>query len=151
MKSLAEFLKLVPTERRRLLAALALLIAVRWRLSTQPYARVRAWVERHLESAGADGERSVAPAPGERARRTATAVRRAARLVPVATCLTQALATEVLAARDGVRVDVRFGVRRKDDGHFAAHAWVEHDAHVVIGDLPDLDRYARLPSPHGAS
>jgi hypothetical protein len=70
----------------------------------------------------------------------------AARRVPMASCLTQSLALEALMEEAGLECEVRFGVARKSDGTFDAHAWVEHEGHVVIGGLPDLERFAVLPT-----
>jgi hypothetical protein len=60
------------------------------------------------------------------------------------TCLPRALAAGSLLARYGYDSTLRIGVAR-DDGEFAAHAWVERDGVVTIGDLPDLGRFVPLP------
>lgn len=87
------------------------------------------------------GDRDLAREPEA----LAWAVRAAARRVLMASCLTQAIALEsLLAEADEVGI-VRFGVARKPDGAFEAHAWVEHAGRILIGDLPDLDRFAVLP------
>ena len=59
-------------------------------------------------------------------------VARAARIVPGATCLVQALAAEWLLTRAGVASTVRFGVARGEGG-FEAHAWLETRGCVVLG------------------
>ena len=51
-------------------------------------------------------------------------VARAARWVPRATCLTQALAAQALLRRRGIQVKLCFGVN-KDSSTFRAHAWLE--------------------------
>jgi hypothetical protein len=61
------------------------------------------------------------------------AVRSASRYVPRATCLTQALVLHILLRREGLQSTIRIGVR-KDAGHFEAHAWVESQDRIVIGD-----------------
>lgn len=72
-------------------------------------------------------------------------VTRVSRVVPAATCLTQALAAQVLLARRGYVVQLRIGVCTNADGTLAAHAWIEHQGQVVIGDLADLARFMPLP------
>ena len=79
------------------------------------------------------------------ARAVGVAVRRSSRLVPAATCLPQALATRVMLERRGVANALRFGVAKSEAGVLEAHAWVEVDDVVVVGDLGDLARFHRLP------
>lgn len=83
------------------------------------------------------------------ANRAACAVRRASRLVPQASCLTQALATIMLLRRRGLIGRLRIGVQRDPEGQFRAHAWVELCGRVVIGGSPDgLTEFTPLPLPH---
>jgi hypothetical protein len=77
------------------------------------------------------------------------AVRRAARLVPRATCLTQALATLWLMAQRGYRGTLRIGVKREADGKLLAHAWVEHGSRIVVGQK-GVSEYTVMPTLEGA-
>ena len=81
------------------------------------------------------------PTPGE-VDRIGWAVRSAARFVPGATCLPQALAAEAILRRRGHPADLRLGVTRGDHG-VEAHAWVESYGRVIVGD-GDLDRFEPL-------
>jgi type II secretory pathway component PulM len=77
----------------------------------------------------------------------ARAVRSASRRVPSASCLTQALATQVLLARAGHASELRIGVAREEgeEGEgLLAHAWVEVAGQVLIGGR-GIHRYQRLP------
>jgi transglutaminase superfamily protein len=67
----------------------------------------------------------------------------ASRIVPAATCLTQALALHRLLARFGYASVVQVGVQRCD-GHFSAHAWVEHEGQSFLGSSANVARYARF-------
>jgi hypothetical protein len=69
----------------------------------------------------------------------------ARRVVPHATCLPQALATEALLVRYGYPADLRIGVAKVAAGRLTAHAWVESRGRVMVGDLRDLSRYVPLP------
>jgi hypothetical protein len=80
-------------------------------------------------------------APG----RVVEAVRRASRHVPRATCLTQAIASEIMLARHGHSSNLRIGVTKDAKGVFGAHAWLEVQGRVVIGDV-DLENYTVLPA-----
>jgi hypothetical protein len=88
-----------------------------------------------------DERRLSAPLDVDRIVRT---IRSAARLVPRASCLTQALAGQLLLASNGIRSDLRIGVCRSDPGGLAAHAWVEVDGVVVLGG-GEHQKFVRLP------
>lgn len=73
-------------------------------------------------------------------------IRRVSRLVPGATCLTQAVAGQILLQQNGYHATLRLGVRTGAQG-FAAHAWLEQDGRKILGQaaargmvvLPDLN------------
>ena len=109
-----------------------------WLLPFQTLRRLLAHVTRaHAASPG-----------GEQAsmRQVVWAVTVASRYVPAATCLTQALATQVLLSRRGHPTSLRIGVGRSEAGEFQAHAWVECQGRVVIGGIKALSRYTPLLS-----
>lgn len=137
MRALDRFARLDPTDRRLLFEAVWLLGRVRAALVLRPFRRVR---EDFAPVAAAHlVESAVAPD------QIATAVRRASRVIPAATCLPQALAARVMLARRGQASELRIGVARDAQGALQAHAWVEVEGRVIIGALPDLDRYQRMP------
>lgn len=78
---------------------------------------------------------------------SAHAVRRAARLVPRASCLTQALVLQRVLARQGQECALFLGVDRRDSSpskqrKFEAHAWIEWQGRVLIGG--DVSRWTPL-------
>jgi hypothetical protein len=75
----------------------------------------------------------------------AWAVRAAARYVPKANCLPQAIVAKQFLEEQGFQPVLRIGVRPEDLG-LQAHAWVETGDRVVIGDQGD--RYQPLRSSH---
>ena len=91
--------------------------------------------------------RSAAAAP--RAKRdpelVTWAVRAASRLVPMATCLTQAVAAQLLLVRSGHASEICVGVARDAPGAFRAHAWVELNGRVILGG-EGVTAFSRLPS-----
>ncbi len=127
-------------EQRLLLEALAALARARLTLWARPFSAT--WRDltgpapRPISTPDAD---PVDPALVTRA------VRRASRLIPASRCLPQALATYSMLARRGICADVRFGVAKDGHNGFEAHAWVELDGIVLIGQLRDLHRYEPLP------
>lgn len=75
------------------------------------------------------------PVPRADLAAVAWSVRNAARLVPGATCLTQASAGQMLLARRGYPSTVRLSVpaRPGPGGGLAPHAWLMADEMIVLG------------------
>ena len=141
MRPLRSFLRLPPARRRLLLQAAPLVAAVRVALWILPF---RIWRRPFAHTL-----RSLTPASSHRRHRmehVAWAVERASRIVPRASCLTQALATQVLLARAGYPSQLRIGVARGARQDLEAHAWVESGGRLVIG-AGGTERYAPLPVP----
>ncbi|WP_296312825.1 lasso peptide biosynthesis B2 protein [Erythrobacter sp.] len=108
---------------RRDVKCLGALAAMRLALSLRGYAAIRA---------------GLPEAPPTRdghfyARQLARRITRLARLVPGASCLTQALALQYLLARAGHGCTLHIGVKRDAAGQFAAHAWVSCNGRIVLG------------------
>lgn len=59
------------------------------------------------------------------------AVGRAARVLPVGTCLEKAATLQLLLGRDHINTSLRIGVR-KDEQALQAHAWLERDGQPVL-------------------
>jgi hypothetical protein len=66
-------------------------------------------------------------------RRVGWAVRAAARFVPDAACLTQALAGRCLLAMGGHPSTLALGVRKDSTGQIEAHAWLSSAGSPVVG------------------
>ncbi|NYB52808.1 MAG: lasso peptide biosynthesis B2 protein [Methanobacteriaceae archaeon] len=60
-------------------------------------------------------------------------VRMASRYVLRATCLVQALAGHILFSKYGYDTQIKIGVS-SEDGQFEAHAWLEREGDVVLGE-----------------
>jgi hypothetical protein len=77
--------------------------------------------------------------------RLARAVRVGSRLVPFASCLTQAQATQILLARRGIASTVCLGVRETATGELAAHAWLLARGRMLLGgDARELAAFRQL-------
>lgn len=103
---------------------LAVVSAVRLALAFSSYNRVRGLVTR------LDARRDATVAD---LRRVAWGVAAAARLVPGATCLTQALAGQYLLARQGNSSKISIGIERGTGDELKAHAWLMSGDHIVLG------------------
>jgi len=75
-------------------------------------------------------------------RRVAWGVAAAARLVPYASCLTQALSGQYLRARQGNASKIRIGIERDTGTQLKAHAWLMSGDQIVLGG--SIDRFAHL-------
>jgi hypothetical protein len=71
-------------------------------------------------------------------------VRSVSRFVPRATCLTQALAASLLIRRSGQRSELKIGVAKNEQSQLIAHAWLETDGRIILGELPDQSRFVAL-------
>lgn len=96
---------------------------------------------------GASGQQESTHGPDVEARvqDVAWAVGVARRVVPAATCLVQALAADRMLRARGVVAELKIGVPPHASGEFEAHAWLEWEGRVVVGDREDLARFALLP------
>lgn len=141
MGRMRRFLRLSPWERRLLLRSALLLGGIRLGLSLLSFERLQGLLSR-LRQPGA------APRPDPHSlERITWAVEAASRWVPAATCLTRALAAQVLFSQHHCPTELRIGVARNRAGALEAHAWLEAgQGKVVIGDSGDLGRYTLLPS-----
>lgn len=145
MRPVHEFLRLSLPDQYLLLQAALLVSAIRVGLWVVPFRtlhRLLAHVSRG----------PVAPASSSAGAvdRITWAVGLASHYIPRATCLTQALATQVLLRRYGHTCKLHIGVARGSDARLEAHAWVEYAGRVVIGGpRAHIARYTPLPSLEG--
>ena len=75
------------------------------------------------------------------------AITTASHYLPSATCLVQALATQLLLKHFGEVTQVHIGVRHDETRQFKAHAWVEHHGQILIGgSAEEIALFTVLPS-----
>jgi hypothetical protein len=134
MRRMYRFLCLPARDHHLLVRSAFLLGGIRLGLWLLPFERLR----RVLARAARWGCRASAD-------RVVWAVSVASRYVPMATCLAQALATQVLLGGANHPASVRIGVARGEEGRLRAHAWVESEGRVLIGSLEDLAHYVPMP------
>ncbi len=139
MERLRKFFRLPVPERLLLVRAITLLAAVRVALWLFPF-RIIQLISAKLVQACATS-RHGKRFPSERG---VWALQAARRYVPRATCLTQALAGQLLLAFNGTSASVRIGVAKKGARDFEAHAWLESDGKILIGGEDADQRYTLL-------
>ncbi len=124
MRNLSRVLSLSGREMLFLAHCLAVVVAVRLGLTLLSYNKVRNMVTR-LDARE--------PADIGDLRRVAWGVAAAARLVPGASCLTQALSGQYLLARQGNASKISIGIERNTGTELKAHAWLMSGDHIVLG------------------
>jgi hypothetical protein len=137
-----QFVVLSPRRRALLLQTLCLLSLVRASLSLLPFRVVRAAVMR----AGQPSRAGVQAEP-EFVEDVVWAIGTASCRVPGASCLTQALATELLLRRRGFPAVLRIGVAEKQGGKVEAHAWIEAEGRVLVGGSESPAHFTVLSRP----
>ena len=140
MRSLYKFIQLTPARKALHLKAVLLVALVRLGLWVLPF-RMLKWIINRIGSHPLP-HHGVQMSPDE----IAAIVGAAARRIPHATCLTQAMSLHLLCRRRGYETFVRIGVGRDGESKFRAHAWVEREGKVIIGNLADLNTFLPLPS-----
>jgi hypothetical protein len=137
MARLRKFLSLPARKRALLIKAAFLLGSVRIGLKALPFQKMRSLVDRVSETSKSAEEASSAED-------IVWAVDVVGRRMP-GSCLTQALAAQVLLGRRGLPTRLHIGAVREDEGGFLAHAWLESDGEILIGGH-ELERYTPLVS-----
>ncbi|MGP3696212.1 lasso peptide biosynthesis B2 protein [Rhodobacter sp. NSM] len=134
MQRLRRILSLTPAEARALWRAFTTVLRIRLAIARRRTDEVRA-ATAMLGAAGA--------APAWELRVTAWSVRAAARLVPGATCLTQALAGQRILARKGYASTVRLSLPGGRGSDFRPHAWLISGNVITLGGSASDYRHHR--------
>jgi hypothetical protein len=136
MQNLRKLMRLAPRDKLLLLGAFEIVLLARLGLTLFSYKLL----QRCLPKRPLSGT-----APPELLRRVSWGVGAAAKYVPGASCLTQALAAQYLLAWSGYASQIRIGVAIDPNGQFKAHAWLMNGNSIVIGGSPArLRRFEHL-------
>jgi len=137
---MGRYVRLAWSDRVLLIESVAILWVIRLGLWLLPFQALRRLLTRLTRST---------PKPRDEdpdfIRRVARAMRVTGRLVPGTTCLTQALAAQILLGQRGYHPLLRIGVAKDGGGRLEAHAWLESQGRVVIGESANPSRFTPLP------
>ena len=123
-----------------LITAVSLLVLIRLGLRLMPIQTLRRLV---ATAHRGDGRRELSPPSIER---KVWAVSAASRVVPWAsTCLTRALAAQVLLGSQPEPTCLQIGVALDEDGRLESHAWLEIGERIIVGGEQDVSKYTLLP------
>lgn len=142
VNKLRKFLALPGKEKGLYMNTAIWLIAVKVGLYLLPFERLRGWLARFDEPA--DGR----SAEMEEMRAIIEAIERISQaLGPLRiNCLPQALVGHRLLGRKGFDVQLKIGVLKNPGDRLAAHAWLEYQDRVILGDLRGLERFTAFPT-----
>jgi hypothetical protein len=137
---LAKFLRLPNADRRLLVRASMALVTAKLAVRAMSFISAR----KAVTSIQAIGGRPVAPPSPEC---IGWAVVTAGRFIPgLKNCLVQALAAEAILKRAGYTCELKIGATKNGPHELLAHAWLERDGKVFIGDF-EPGRFRPLTAP----
>lgn len=141
MGKLRKFMALPWYEMSLYLETVCCLIGVKIGLCLLPFERMRRWAARFDHVAGESAEM-------EEMRAIIEAIDRVGQfLAPLqVNCLPQALVGQRLLGYRGFNVKLKIGVLKNFGDQLVAHAWLEYQGRVVLGDLNNLEQFAPLSS-----
>jgi hypothetical protein len=143
MRKLLNLLKTKVSNRILLLLTFILLTAIRLGLWLLPFQNLFKMVTSISEVLNSKPTNRVA------LKQITWAVNVSTRYMPGgAKCLARALTTQILMNWCGLKPEFRIGVAKSEIG-LEAHAWIEYQGRIAIGNLPDLSRFILLPSLEG--
>lgn len=120
---MARFFKLTRSDQKLHLEVLLLMIKVRMMLWLMPFSSIKTYYSDVRPS----GEKDKTVCKLSRSLKTV------ANYMP-GTCLTQALVGYSLLSRHGYSSLVKIGVGKSIEGEFEAHAWLEYEGRIIIGE-----------------
>ncbi|MBU0944526.1 MAG: lasso peptide biosynthesis B2 protein [Proteobacteria bacterium] len=138
--SFLSFLRLTRAEKVFFCHALLLLTRYRIRLQTTSLEKLIELVRQETQCYRQQKKTDLA------LHRLSRLIQIAAKLVPFSTCLSNALAGQVLFTANNHPTTLHIGVRNTPEKGFEAHAWLTLDGAILLGHLPDLRSYKELPS-----
>lgn len=139
MSRLRKFFALPFGDKSLLAKSLFLVATVRMGLWILPFRWVNEWASR-LELP----ENDALCLDSAAINRIVRSVRAVSKYVPAATCLTQALATQTLLRIKGQASRVRLGVDKDENDGLMAHAWVEVNGRIILGEERGHERFLVL-------
>jgi Transglutaminase-like superfamily len=136
VRRLFSFFRLSFSDQGLLIQAALAVVNAKLAVKTLPLPTARAIVARQQRLAW-----RVVPV---RADRIVWAVEATSRVIPgMRNCLVQAVAAEAMLIQAGYPCELRIGAAKKAPDELIAHAWVESEGRVVIGEF-ELDRYTPM-------
>lgn len=129
-------------DRAVAIEAALLIVAVRASFVLASFVTTRRWLTRSMPPRRCQVRDSAPLAP-----HVGRAVRAAARRLPGTTCLVEAVTAELMLRRRGIESTLHIGVRAPcATTPLDAHAWLECNGAIIVGDRADVGEYQMLAS-----
>jgi Transglutaminase-like superfamily len=142
MKSVLRFIRLASQDRNLFLKTYILLTIVRLGLFFRSFNRLCQILARMSSP-----EQSVAGDHHQLVCRVIWSINASCKLMPGSVkCLARALTMKTLLDMHHCPSKLMIGVDKNKVEQLEAHAWVEYEGHVVMGQLNDLSRFKPLPN-----
>lgn len=139
MNRLTRFLKLPFGGKRLLFQAFGLVVVTRLVLWMVPYRFFRKKFADIINK-----EKSPSKVNWQKIKEITDAVKTVSRVIPAASCLTQAVAAFWMIKLHGQQSELKIGVTKAAQTKLTAHAWLEIRGRVVLGKLPSHQNYKVL-------
>ncbi len=139
METLRKYFYLSLSDKGLLVKSAFLVIAIRLGLSLFSFKRILKLVD--IENNNFSGIKNKNRVSLDR---ITWSVETCGRYIPKTTCLIKALTAQVLLTRYGYQSKLHIGVAKNGDKNLDAHAWVESQGNILIGNLKDLSKFAPL-------
>ena len=139
MKQLFKFLSLPVYKKILLVKAAFLLVIMKLVVLLFPFGLIKRLVEGLLTI------KSIAKQDVNQLQEIRWAIDVASNYIPFAkTCLVKSLAVHVLLIRNGFESTLNIGVTKDKSEKLGAHAWIEHEGKIIMGQSEDFLRYTLL-------
>ena len=147
MKWILRFIQIAPQERNLFLKTYVLLTFVRLGLVWRSFNRLRSLLER-ISSPHPAAVATIDPlSQRQLVARIQWAINACCKFMPGSVkCLARALTMKTLLDQYNCPSKLMIGVDKNSLDQLEAHAWIEYEGHVVMGQLNDLSRFKPLPN-----
>jgi hypothetical protein len=141
MKVVLKFLKLPFAEKVLYAEALPVVVLIGLIVRLVPFRFIRKSFVKRLSS-----ERVSTTADLDEIQKIVRSVDFFSRYHPFASCLTRSLSALLLIKFNGEHAILKIGVAKDEQEAFKAHAWLESNGRIIIGQVPSKNQYTVLDS-----
>ena len=141
MKVVLKFLKLPLAEKVLYAEAFPVVVLTGFIVRVVPFRFLRKSLVKRLST-----NTSTRPADLTEIQKIVRSVDFFSRFHPFASCLTRSLSALLLIKFNGEHAILKIGVAKDEDKSFKAHAWLESNGRIIIGELPSKSQYTVLDS-----
>lgn len=139
MRVVLKFLKLPFPEKVLYAEALPVVVVTGFLVRAVPFRFLRKSLVKRLSV-----ETKPGPTDLEEIQKIVRSVDFFSRFHPFASCLTRSLSALLLIRFNGEHAILKIGVAKDEHKTFKAHAWLESNGQIIMGQVPSTTRYTAL-------